>query len=452
MRHFGSRSATSRVFLVLMCAVLAVIVIVTALLMWDSRRAEYRHAERTTRALAIALASAPYTARALAEPSSSADAIDVRERVSRLRQDIGVSYITVMDASGTRLTHPDPEQIGGRYRGTIPDEAVPLTERWTGTLGPSVRTIAPVADDSGRTVGWVSVGITVGSIAQEISREVPLVLVVSVAFAAVGAVAALAGRRITRRITGDLSADAVREALVSHDSLRTLSESLRAQTHEHGNRLHAAIALLELGRRDEAIEMLAATASRSQALADLVDAPDALDPAVRAVIMGKTAQASERGVSVAVDLAATLPELPLGTMELVSVIGNLMDNAIYAAASSSTRPRTVDLRLGVEAPGRVLIEVSDSGDGFGAEAGSAIFDWGVSTKQVAPQRAAEGRGVGLALVDRIVRESGGSIAVAEGPTTFSVRLPLRRPEARVPHGPTLVAAAPPSVRANPGPL
>ncbi|SDQ34619.1 Histidine kinase-, DNA gyrase B-, and HSP90-like ATPase [Leucobacter chromiiresistens] len=433
-----------------MCGVLAVSVIVTALLLWDSRRAEYRHSERTTRALAIALASAPHTARALTEPPGSAAAMDAQERVSRLRRDIGVSYITVMDAFGTRLTHPDPTQIGRHYRGTIPDEAEPFTERWTGTLGPSIRTIAPVADASGRTIGWVSVGITVSSIAQEISREIPLVLAVSGAFAAVGAVAALAGRRITRRITGDLSAEAVREALVSHDSLRTLSESLRAQTHEHANRLHAAIALLELGRPDEAIEMLAATASRSQALADLVDAPEELDPVVRAVIVGKTAQASERGVSVAVDIAPALPQLPLGTMELVSVVGNLMDNAIDAAAASSVTPRAVDLRMAGGAPGEVLIEVSDSGDGFGAEARRSMFDWGVSTKRVAPHRAGEGRGVGLALVDRIVREGGGSIAVGEAPTTFSVRLPLRRPRGGVPTEPSAVERAVPSTRSTSG--
>ncbi|MEJ6489962.1 ATP-binding protein [Leucobacter sp. USCH14] len=443
MSHGRSRSATSRVFVVLMCGVLAVSVIVTALLMWDSRRAEYRHTERTTRALAVAVAAAPETAEALADPIGSSRVDALQEHVSHLRRDIGVSYITVMDASGTRFTHPDPAEIGKRYRGTIPVEAASFTERWTGTLGPSIRTIAPVVDRSGATIGWVSVGITVSSIAQEILREMPLVFAVSGAFAAVGGLAALAGRRITRRITGDLSAEAVREALISHDSLRTLSESLRAQTHEHGNRLHAAIALLELGRRDEAIDMLAATAHRSQELADLVAAPDALDHAVSAVIVGKTAQAAERGVTLAADIAPELPDLPLGTMELVSVVGNLLDNAIDAAAASNSRSRTVELRMRAGAQGEVLIDVSDSGDGFGVEDRSSMFDWGVSTKRVPPGREAEGRGVGLALVERIVRECGGSIAVREAPTTFSVRLPLHGSESALPSASSVVERAVP---------
>lgn len=423
MSHGRPPSATSRVFAILLVGVLTVSVVVTALLIWDSRRAEYRRTERTTQALAVAIASAPETAIALAEPIGSERVAALQKRMSELRRNIGVSYITVMDARGTRFTHPDPEEIGKSYRGTIPDRLERYTERWTGTLGPSIRTIAPVVVPSGATLGWVSVGITVSSITQEISREIPLALAVSGAFAGIGGIAAFGARRVTRRITGDLSAEAVRDALISHDSLRTLSESLRAQTHEHGNRLHAAVALLELGRQDEAIDMLAATAHRSQELADLVTAPDALDPAVSALIVGKTAQAAERGVTVTVDIEPELPSIPLGTMELVSVIGNLMDNAIDAAASSSMRSCAVAIRVHSGAHGEVLIDVSDSGDGFASGARKRMFEWGVSTKRTPTDREAEGRGVGLALVARIVSECGGTIVAREAPTTFSVRLP-----------------------------
>ncbi|WP_336661650.1 ATP-binding protein [Leucobacter sp. USHLN154] len=428
MSHGRPSSATSRVFVILLGGALTVSVIVTAVLMWDSRRAEYRRTERATQALAVAIAAAPETAEALAGPIESERVTALQQRMSELRRDVGVSYVTVMDARGRRFTHPDAEEIGKRYRGTIPDGPERFTERWTGTLGPSIRTIAPVAGPSGSTIGWVSVGITVTSVAQEISREIPLALAVSGAFAVTGGVAAFGAGRITRRITGDLSAEAVRDAIISHDSLRTLSESLRAQTHEHANRLHAAIALLELGRKDEAVEMLAATAHRSQELADLVAAPDALEPAVSALIVGKTAQAAERGVSIAVDIDPELPDLPIGAMELVSVIGNLLDNAIDAAATSSIRSREVALRMRAGAPGEGVIDVSDSGDGFSGEARSGMFEWGVSTKRSSTDREVEGRGVGLALVARIVHECGGTIIARESPTTFTVRLPSVRTE------------------------
>nr|WP_234037197.1 ATP-binding protein [Leucobacter sp. L43] len=115
-------------------------------------------------------------------------------------------------------------------------------------------------------------------------------------------------------------------------------------------------------------------------------------------------------------------------MELISVIGNLLDNAIDAAATSSIRSREVALRMRAGAPGEGVIDVSDSGDGFSGEARSGMFEWGVSTKRLSTDREVEGRGVGLALVARIVHECGGTIIARESPTTFTVRLPSARTE------------------------
>ena len=426
MGHRSTPSATSRVFVILIGGVVIVSVAVTALLVWDSRRAEYRETERTTQALALALSDAPTTAAALASPIGSEPVAELQNRMSRLSREADVSYITVMDARGTRFTHPDRAEIGATYRGTIPDAPRMLTERWTGTLGPSVRSIAPVSAPSGETIGWVSVGITVDTIGTNVLRDLPVVFAVTLVFALVGLAAALAGRRITRRITGDLSADAVRDALVSHDSLRTLSESLRAQTHEHGNRLHAAVALLELGRTEEAIEMLAETSRRSQAMVDRVTAPASIEPAVSALIVGKTAQAAERGVGLEADLAPDAPHTALAAIELVSIIGNLLDNAIDAAASGTVRPRAVRLSIsGATTTGArgLRIRVADSGDGIDGEVRERLFEWGVSTKPTPEGREADGRGVGLALVARIVREAGGVLTVNDAPTTFEVRLP-----------------------------
>lgn len=429
-----ARSATSRVFLVLSAAVLVVTVAVTALLVWDSRRAEYGEAERTTHALSLALAASPATATALGEGIDSDPAEELRALVSRLSREAGVSYVTVMDAEGIRFTHPDASEIGQHYRGTIPVTPTVLSERWTGTLGPSVRTIAPVvavgdptAPD--RVLGWVSVGITVESIGGEIAQDLPLVFGVSAVFVALGVLAAVLGRRATRRITGDLSASAVHEALVSHESLRTLSESLRAQTHEHANRLHTAIALLELGRTQDAIEMLADTSRRSQELVDRVTAPAALDPIVSALILGKTAQAAERGVQLDADIdlasvdAQLAETIALSTMDLVTVIGNLLDNAIDAAASGAARPRSVSLDIVWATEGGLRVTVSDSGDGIDPALLERVFDWGVSTKTTAMGVAPEERGVGLALVSRLLTNVGGDVTVSSSPTRFTAVVP-----------------------------
>lgn len=432
MGRRSAPSATSCVFLILTAGVLIVSVAVTVVLVWDSRRAEYRETERATHVVAVTLAAMPTVVNALGQPLKSDAAGDLQREMSRLGKDAGVSYITVMTPAGIRYTHPDPAEIGGTYRGTIPTSPHPFTERWTGTLGPSVRTIAPVSDATGTTIGWVSVGITVESIGSEVARDLPLVFTVSAVFAFAGLLAAFVGRRITRRITGDLSAGAVRDALVSHESLRTLSESLRAQTHEHSNRLHAAIALLELGRTSEAIEMFAETSRRSQAMIDLVVMPKTFDPAVSALIIGKAAQASERGVVLDAQVDAELPEHALDSMELVSIIGNLLDNAIDAAAAGDARPRRVMLRVYAASEENLGLSVTDSGGGLAKGMRDVMFDWGVSSKPALSGHEFAGRGIGLALVSRIVRERGGTLSVQENPTSFTVILPVRAKLSRAP--------------------
>ncbi len=116
--------------------------------------------------------------------------------------------------------------------------------------------------------------------------------------------------RLTRRIAGDLPASAVRDAVSSYESVRTLGEALRAQTHEHGNRMHTAVALIELGRGDEAVELLTETARSSQALVDQVVARDG-DPTVAALLLGKASQAKERGVEWRTDMQPGIPRTTL---------------------------------------------------------------------------------------------------------------------------------------------
>jgi sensor histidine kinase regulating citrate/malate metabolism len=111
--------------------------------------------------------------------------------------------------------------------------------------------------------------------------------------------------------------------------------------------------------------------------------------------------------------------------DLVTIAGNLLDNAIDAALAGDP-PREVHLAAWVEAD-RLKIRVEDSGPGVPEEAVPHLFERGWSTKQVAgavPQGL--GRGLGLALVAQAVRRNGGSIGVRPGPgAQFSVSLPVR---------------------------
>ncbi|GIT80703.1 hypothetical protein LLS1_23720 [Leifsonia sp. LS1] len=413
------RSAASRVFAVLVAVVLVAGALTAVLLVLDAQRSARTEAERVTRSVSQTLAELPEVASALtAGPrAATAELEPVTERVTR---SAGVDFITIMTTEGIRVTHPDPDQIGRHYLGTIPATPVARTEEFTGTLGPSVRTIAPVLDGR-RQVGWVATGVTVESIGSTLLPRIPYAIGIALAVTAAGVVGALVVRRLTRRVTGDLPAREVRDAVSSYESVRTLGEALRAQNHEHGNRMHTAVALIELGRTDEAVELLTETSRQSQALVDQVTAARAGDPTVGALLLGKAAQAAERGVDWEAVLDPDTPRTSLSAVDAVSVVGNLIDNALDAAASGPD-PRWVRFTLARAEGGGVVMEVADSGDGVPPGVRGRIFEPGFSTKPAAEG----GRGVGLPLVKAIVEGAGGTLSLDAHPTRFRAELPGRR--------------------------
>lgn len=405
-------SAASRVFIVVAAAVTGLVALVAILLVLDAQRSARTEAEEVTRAVASALAVTPAVTEGLAVGD------DLQTYAEKVMERAGVDFVTIMTPDGIRITHRDPEEIGRRYLGTIPDSPRVETEEFTGTLGPSIRTIAPVTSPGGDVLGWVSVGVTVGSIASDIVPRLPGVIAIAAGLLAAGFLGAYLAQRTTRRVAGDLPAGTIRDALSSYESVRTLGEALRAQTHEHGNRMHTAVALLELGRTDEAIGILTETARQSQVLVDQVAARRDGDPTVGALLLGKAAQARERGVEWTADIAQDAPRSILSPVDAVSVVGNLIDNALDAAAAASP-PRWVRVALAATDERTLRIDVFDSGDGVPPELSERVFDRGFSTKP----SDADGRGVGLPLVRSIVTGAGGSIAIRRDPSVFTVILP-----------------------------
>ncbi|MDN3443333.1 ATP-binding protein [Microbacterium sp. APC 3901] len=415
-----ARSVASRVFVVLLIAALLVGGLVAVFLVIDAQRTTHAEAERVTAATAVTLAASPLVTEALATgdfPSATAVlepyALDVIAGAD-------LDFVTIMTPDGTRVTHPDIEQIGEKYLGTIPGTSRTFTEVFTGTLGPSVRTIVPVDSADGELVGWVSAGVTTESISDTLIRRLPLSLGITLGLVALGAVGAWAARRFTRRIAGDLPPGQVRDAVSSYESLRTLGDALRAQTHEHGNRMHTAVALLELGRSEEAIGILTETSRQSQSLVDQVTARQAGDPTVGALLLGKASQAKERGIDWRLQIDPDTPQSPLSPVDSVAVLGNLIDNAMDAASAGPER--WVQVTLEPSADGGIVLAVSDSGPGIAPELRARIFAHGFSTKPA----GTHGRGVGLALVRSVVLGVGGTVDLESDPTTFRVVLPPTR--------------------------
>lgn len=412
-RWWGSWA--SRVFVILSAAVLVLAGALAVLLVVDAQQAARTQAEEVTEGVAATIAAMPEVADALVRPAPDAALQPIADRILATAD---VDFVTIMTSDGTRATHPDPAEIGKPYIGTIPASPAALTEEVAGTLGPSVRTIAPV-ERAGRLVGWVAVGVTVGSISSSVLPRLPWVVAIAAAVVAAGLVGAALARRSTRRLAGDLAPSDIRDTLASAESMRTLGEALRAQTHEHANRMHTAVALLELGRTTEAVGILTDSARQSQVLVDQVAARRDGDPTVGALLLGKASQAAERGVEWTAEIAPDAPRSVLAPIDQVALVGNLIDNALDAARAGD-EPRWVRVTM-APAPGRRLeITVADSGHGIPEHLRGRVFERGFSTK---PADAA-GRGVGLALVREIVESAGGSIVLDEArPTTFRIVLP-----------------------------
>lgn len=201
------------------------------------------------------------------------------------------------------------------------------------------------------------------------------------------------------------------------ETMRTLSDALRAQTHEHANRLHTMVSLLELGRTREALEFATKDLELSQQLTDeMVSSVD--EPVLSALIMGKAAEANERGVKLTLSTEGSASVAGLAVQDLVTILGNLLDNAIDAAADGAV-PRTVELTVESDAEG-LDITVADSGPGVDPAAVEDIFRHGFSTKASGPF----GRGIGLALVRQAVQRLDGTMTITgKDGARFHVFLP-----------------------------
>lgn len=202
------------------------------------------------------------------------------------------------------------------------------------------------------------------------------------------------------------------------DTVRGLAESLRSQNHEAANRLHTVVSLVELGRTEEALEFATEELEVAQLLTDRVVA-SVSDPVVSALLLGKTAQAAERGVQLRLGDSTQVTGLPIGQRDAVTILGNLLDNAIDAVAESPDR--VVEVQM-TGSSSDLRLRVGDSGSGLSAEQVTQVFERGWSTKTA---DGPVGRGLGLALVVQAVRKYDGHIDVgtsALGGAEFDVRI------------------------------
>lgn len=534
MRGIRDWSVATRLFVVQLLAVLVVAVIAVAALAADARQREVEDAAATSLAIATSIADNPFVVDALTADDPSGL---LQPYAERIMDDADLDYITIMRPDRTRLTHRDRDQIGLPFQGTIAPalDGTAFTETFAGTLGPSVRAVAPISDASGEIVALVSAGITISNVTIAADRRLPIVLGVAVFLAFGIALTSLLVSRYLRRATWGRSPDqmrsmfsfyesvlhSVREGLVlvddrrmivlyndqaaemlaldrqgdgfaavpvsqvpvpslrdllgssrvavdeihlteeqvlvvnqefampsgrfaprtpvgvvttlrDHtevqrltgelDSTRTLSDALRAQTHEFANRLHTIVSLIELGRAPDALTLATDDLQAGQRLVDRVVGAVA-EPVVAALLVGKTSQAGELGIAFHLDMAEELQTTGIAPLDLVTVIGNLVDNALDAALLAGPEPWVEVYIANDDDVTRLVVQVSDSGAGLDEPSLARAAERGFSTKEPGEF----GRGLGLALVLQTVRRLHGTITATRAPTsTVSAELPLVR--------------------------
>ncbi|MFI6503617.1 ATP-binding protein [Nonomuraea typhae] len=202
-------------------------------------------------------------------------------------------------------------------------------------------------------------------------------------------------------------------------AFRSSTELLRAQAHEFANQLHVISGLIQVNRHEEVVGYVRALRkhrdSLDRRLPGLVR-----DSAVAALLTAKSSLAAERRVQLRLSERTALERLdPLDAADVATVTGNLVDNAIDAAAGRPEAWVEVELRQDASS---VEIVVRDSGPGVAPGLAREVFTRGYTTKA-----AREGeRGIGLALTQLVCRRRAGEVTVANTPdgAMFTARMSL----------------------------
>ncbi|WCD96647.1 ATP-binding protein [Streptomyces sp. HUAS 31] len=215
-------------------------------------------------------------------------------------------------------------------------------------------------------------------------------------------------------------------------SFRSSAELLRAQAHEFSNQLHTISGLIQINEHDEVVRYVRALRKHRESL-DVSITSRVGDRAVAALLMAKSALAAERKVRLKISERTSLDRLePTDSADVATVLGNLVDNAVDAAAGGARQgegdPEAwVEVELRQDASS-VEIVVRDSGPGVAPELAQEVFLHGFTTK------AAQGgdRGIGLALTRLVCKRRGGEVSVAntEEGAMFTARMSVGRPADR----------------------
>lgn len=225
----------------------------------------------------------------------------------------------------------------------------------------------------------------------------------------IGAVASLRNKSELSRLLQELS------------HVKSYAEGLRAQTHEYSNKLYTLLGLIQLGSYKEAIDFISKEVDFAQEFIQFI-MKEIPDPIIAGFILGKVSLASELKIHFTVDRYSSFKDVPpeIDRSILVTIIGNLVNNAFDAVRGSGKEEKKVTLFL-TDLGKELIIEVEDNGVGIDPSHYEQIFKEGFTTK-----KKRSNAGIGLHLVHQAISGLGGSITYTsnEGDgTVFIVAIP-----------------------------
>lgn len=207
----------------------------------------------------------------------------------------------------------------------------------------------------------------------------------------VGAVAILHDRTEYTKLMEDLA------------GTKYLVDSMRANNHDFTNKLHVILGLIQIGQYEKAVQYIEnISIIQRETLSVVMHSVD--NATLAALLIGKIARSSECNVRFILREGITFKsaDIDLPSEALVTIVGNLIDNALDSMNSANSDLRELEFGVFTQ-PGELLITVDDTGCGISEENKDKVFDNGFSTK-------GKGRGVGLYHTKQLIESLGGNIS------------------------------------------
>lgn len=191
-------------------------------------------------------------------------------------------------------------------------------------------------------------------------------------------------------------------------AVKSITDNIRAQNHEYLNKLNTIYGLMVLEQYDEARAFISGEVKERQDMVVFLTS-SVKDPYIAACLLGKIHRSKELKVQLNIDENSNLFFIPpsFDTKLFVTVLGNIIDNAMEAASRFKGEEATVNVSF-TDFGHELIFDIEDNGPGIPPEQQDQIFTEGFTTKD------GENHGIGLAIVKNTLQKLKGDIYISEG--------------------------------------